>query len=112
MGFHEWSKRLASGSNILEERGFAMRLTLIDVVVLGGLFAAGTTISAAALHLTSITTVTPFAIIAGVFTMIGFASMIYRRCRFRPLFLPILPALPKEAESVSNSCGRVGLWKQ
>ena len=72
-------------------RGTAMRLTLIDLVVLGGLFLAGVAVSTPALFIARPLAVAPFGVACGIAAVLTGASPVYRRLYFRPLFVPVCP---------------------
>ena len=68
-----------------------MRLTLIDLILLGGLFVAGVALCAPALLFVRPLTAVPFAVVSGVGVVLGCGSPLYRRLHFRPLFVPVCP---------------------
>ena len=68
-----------------------MRLTLIDLIVLGGLFFAGAALCAPAALFVRPLVIVPFAALSGTAILLGLGSPLYRRLHFRPMFVPVCP---------------------
>lgn len=68
-----------------------MRLTLIDLLILGGLFAIGALAGARTAHPHDDPARAVFGVFVGAVTILVVASPIYRRLHFRPLWFPHCP---------------------
>ena len=75
-----------------------MRLTLIDLLVLLGLFVVGLVAGIALIHFLGYPALAPLELAMGVGAVVVFESPIYRRFQFRPLFLPRCPHCHKRPE--------------
>lgn len=71
-----------------------MRLTLIDLLILGGLFLGGLGLGVLAAQILP-ESARPLGLLFGFCAIPVFAPAIYRRLHFRPLFLPKCPHCKK-----------------
>lgn len=76
-----------------------MRLSILDILVLGSLFAAGGVAGAVACHLTALTSIQSFAAMSGAFVALVCGSPVYRLLRMRPMLLPKCPRCHARPES-------------
>ncbi len=69
-----------------------MRLTLIDLVVILGLFIAGGLSTYEVLHIVRCVHPKLLSLVGGTVTVLGLAWPIYRHFHFRPLCFPVCPS--------------------
>ena len=83
-----------------------MRLTLIDLLVLDALFLGGILVGALTAHFVGLHDWLFLAFGFGIAAIVAFASLIYQRFHFRPLFLPKCPHCKKRPSQFSTSESR------
>src|SRR5713101_3997593 len=75
-----------------------MRLTGIDLLIILGLFVAGLLSGMALVSFVGHPSLAPLGLAMGLVAVLAFASPIYQRCHFRPLFLPRCPHCHRRPE--------------